>query len=67
MIFIISMRIPDSWKTQAWLLWDRRETWRVCKSYYRDYQKAYRALRFHERVDSLIKQVRQEAKHREQA
>ncbi|ELY4532952.1 hypothetical protein ACI00O_002309 [Cronobacter sakazakii] len=61
MIFIISMHIPDTWKTKGWLLWDRRETWRVNKRYYRDFQKAYEGLRLHERIDSLIK------KHREAA
>lgn len=61
MIFIISMHIPDTWKTKKWLLWDRRETWNVNKRYYRDFQKAYEGLRLYERIDSLIK------KHREAA
>lgn len=61
MIFIISTYIPDSWKTSAWLLWDRRETWNVCKSYYRDFQLAYENLRFHEDIIALIKRAKSEA------
>lgn len=60
MIFIISMHIPDNWKSEAWLLWDRRETWRVNRSYYRDFQLAYERLRLHERIGSLINQCREE-------
>lgn len=60
MIFIISMHIPDEWKTEAWLLWDRRETWRVNRRYYRDFQLAYEGLRLHERIESLIKECREE-------
>lgn len=55
MIFIISNYIPDSWKTESWLLWDRRQTWVVCKAYYKDYQLAYEWLRFHERINALLK------------
>jgi len=61
MIFIMSTYIPDSWKTSAWLLWDRRETWRVCKAYYRDFQRAYESLRLHEDVIALVKKCKAEA------
>lgn len=61
MIFIFSMYIPDTCKCQSWLLWDRRETWRVCKAYYRDFQLAYEGLRFHEHIDALLKEHIREA------
>jgi len=58
MIFILSMKIPDEWKTPAWLMWDRRHTWFVCKAYYRDFQKAYSHLKNFERIESTIKEAR---------
>lgn len=61
MIYIISTYIPDSWKTSAWLLWDRRETWCVCKAYYRDFQRAYESLRLHEDIIALVKKCKAEA------
>lgn len=61
MIFIISTYIPDSWKTKSWLLWDRRETWSVCKAYYKDFQEAYENLKFHEHIVALIKRSKAEA------
>lgn len=53
MIYIISNCIPDSWKTNSWLLWDGRETWFVCKKYYRNFQMAYQQLRCHEVIIAL--------------
>lgn len=61
MIFIISTYIPDSWKTESWLLWDRRKTWVVCKAYYRDFQLAYEVLRLHEHIDALLKEHMRES------
>lgn len=61
MIFIFSMYIPDTWKCQSWLLWDRRETWRVCKAYHRDFQLAYEVLRLHEHIDALLKEHMRES------
>lgn len=61
MIYIISTYIPDAWKTSAWLLWDRRETWRVCKAYYRDFHRAYEILRLHEDIIALVKKCKAEA------
>lgn len=61
MIYIISTYIPDAWKTSAWLLWDRRETWSVCKAYYRDFQRAYESLRLHEDIIALVKKCKAEA------
>lgn len=61
MIFIFSMYIPDTWKCQSWLLWDRRETWRVCKAYHGDFQLAYEGLRLHEHIDALLKEHMREA------
>lgn len=55
MIFCISMLIPDEWKSKRWLLWDRRETWLVCKENYSDFQKAYKALCRIEHIEAIIK------------
>lgn len=59
MIFILSMKIPDEWKNPAWLMWERRHTWVVCKAYYGDFQRAYSRLKHFERVEKLIRECRE--------
>lgn len=65
MLFILSTLVPDEMKTKSWLLWDRRETWLVCRAYYRDFQEAYLRLKFHEEIIALSKQIQEEARRRE--
>jgi len=60
MIFMyrLSIYIPDSVKSDAWLLWDRKYTWTNCKVVYVDFERAYDALRLHDHTHALLQSMR---------
>ena len=61
---LFSIYIPDAWKSDGWILWDRKMTWRCCRRVYSDFRRAYECLLVHERTISLINEFRGKANER---
>jgi len=53
-LFVWSMYVPQGWKSYRWLTWERRMTWRACRSIYPDFSTSYNALRLTEATRLLL-------------
>lgn len=53
----LSIYIPDAWKSDGWILWDRKMTWVCCRRVYGDFMTAYFTLRLHEDTIKLIREI----------
>ena len=53
----LSIYIPDAWKSDGWILWDRKMTWVCCRRVYGDFRKAYFTLRVHEDTIKLLREI----------
>lgn len=53
----LSIYIPDAWKSDGWILWDRKMTWVCCRRVYGDFREAYFMLRVLEDTIKLLREI----------
>ena len=57
MVYLLSGFISDGFKSNAWLLWERKSFWAACRTVFgTDYEKAYRCLKVSESSRLLMMQ-----------